>query len=198
MAGFVNAQDIKQDTIELNETVLYDKSKFRVKRLGADTKTKTILIGLDADTNFTQDSAVKFIKEIAIPINAPKKEFTFQQINFNFSHPIKEDSVILKVDFSRNLRGLSEKSILEKPFEVVVKKEAQHDNIFTMDLRDYRIKYQDDFFIKVELLTEVERPVYFSSSLLAKCLYRREKSAQWQKTPLGATPAINVDILIKR
>ncbi|MGU9939582.1 hypothetical protein ACNFNZ_13530 [Empedobacter brevis] len=57
---------------------------------------------------------------------------------------------------------------------------------------------KNNFFIKVELLTEVERPVYFSSSLLAKCLYRREKSEQWQKIPLGATSAINVDILIKR
>ncbi|MGV0922960.1 hypothetical protein [Empedobacter tilapiae] len=67
---FANTQDYKKDTIELSETILYDKSKFRLKRVGSDTKTKSILIGLTADINFNKDSLPKFTKEFAIPINA--------------------------------------------------------------------------------------------------------------------------------
>ncbi|MGL5234179.1 MAG: hypothetical protein ACRC8Z_05415 [Empedobacter falsenii] len=52
-----------------------------------------------------------------------------------------------------------------------------------MDLRDLNIKYQDDFFIKVELLTEAEKPIYFSGALLAKCLYKTTDSDVWEKTP---------------
>ena len=36
----------------------------------------------------------EFTKEFAIPINAPKKEFTFQRINFNFSNSLKLDSIL--------------------------------------------------------------------------------------------------------
>ncbi|QLL56808.1 MULTISPECIES: hypothetical protein [Empedobacter] len=195
---FANAQDYKKDTIELHETILYDKSKFRLKRVGSDTKTKSILIGLTADINFSKDSLPKFTKEFAIPINAPKKEFTFQRINFNFSNSLKLDSILLKVDLTAMNNGKPAQSILEKPFEVVVKKEYQQNDVFSMDLRDLNIKYQDDFFIKVELLTEVEKPIYFSGALLAKCLYKTTDSDVWMKTPLGITPAINADLLIKR
>lgn len=197
-AAFANAQQIKNDTIELNETMLYDKSKFKLKRLGSDTRTKSILIGLTADINFNQDSLPKFTKEFAIPMNAPKKEFTFQRINFNFSNSLKLDSIVLRIDLMTIDNGEPNRSILEQPFEVVVKKEFQHDNVFSMDLRELNIKYQNDFFIKVELLTAVEKPIYFSGALLAKCLYKTTDSDKWEKTPLGITPAINADILIKR
>lgn len=196
--SFANAQQIKNDTIELNETILYDKSKFKLKRLGADTRTKSILIGLTADINFDKDSLPKFTKEFAIPMNAPKKEFTFQRINFNFSNSLKLDSIVLRIDLMTIDNGKPYQSILEQPFEVVVKKEFQHDNVFSMDLRELNIKYQNDFFIKVELLTAVEKPIYFSGALLAKCLYKTTDSDKWEKTPLGITPAINADILIKR
>ena len=93
---------------------------------------------------------------------------------------------------------MPDQSILQKPFEIVVKKEDQQDDIFSLDLRDLNIKHQDDFFIKVELLTKVDNPIYFSGALLAKCLYKTRDSDKWQKTPLGITPAINADILIKR
>ena len=195
---FAHAQDDKKDTIELHETILYDKSKFRLKRVGSDTKTKTVQIGLTADINFNKDSLPKFTKEFAIPISAPKKEFTFQRINFNFSNSLKLDSILLKVDLTTMNKGMPDQSILQQPFEIVVKKEYQQDDIFSLDLRDLNIKYQDDFFIKVELLTKVENPIYFSGALLAKCLYKIRDSDKWQKTPLGITPAINADILIKR
>jgi hypothetical protein len=196
--SIANAQDFKKDTIELNETVLYDKSKFRLKRVGHDTKTKAVQIGLTDDINFKSNSAPKYIKEIAIPINAPKKEFTFQRLNFNFGSLIAVDSIVFKVDLFSDKKGLPNQSILSKPIEIVVKKDDQHENVFSYDLRNFDIKYQDDFFIKVEMLTKLERPIYFSAALLSKCLFRSTTSDEWEKTPLGITPAINADILIKR
>ena len=41
---FAHAQDDKKDTIELHETILYDKSKFRLKRVGPETKSKSICL----------------------------------------------------------------------------------------------------------------------------------------------------------
>ena len=195
---FANAQDYKKDTIELHETILYDKSKFKLKRVGPDTKTKTVQVGLNSDINFKKDSLPKYIKEIAIPISAPNKEFTFQRINFNFSNSLQVDSVIVKVDLFSDLDNRPDKTILENPFNIVVKKGSQQDDIFTYDLRDYNIKHKGNFYIKVELLTKLESPIYLSAALLAKCLYKTKDSDKWQKTPLGITPAINADILIKR
>lgn len=196
--SFANAQDFKKDTIQLNETILYDKSKFKLKRVGSDTKTKAVQIGLKVYIDLFKDSIPQFIKEIAIPLNAPKKEYTFQRLNFNFSESIKEDSIVLKVDLFTNKDGIPEKSLLNNRFEIVIKKEDQNDNIFTLDLRNYKIKSQGDFFIKVELLTKSDKPIYFSGALLAKCLYRAKDSDKWRKTPLGLTPSINADILIKK
>ncbi|MGV0922962.1 hypothetical protein [Empedobacter tilapiae] len=48
------------------------------------------------------------------------------------------------------------------------------------------------------MLTETEKPIYFSGVLLVNCLYKTRDSDVWKKTPLGITPAINADILIKR
>lgn len=79
---------------------MYDKSKLRLKRVGSDAKIKTVQIVLTADINFNKDSLPKFTKEFAIPINAPKKEFTFQRLNFNFSNSLKLNSIILKVDLT--------------------------------------------------------------------------------------------------
>ena len=196
--SFTNAQKIKNDTIQLNETILYDKSKFRLKRVGSDTKTKTVQVGLNSDINFKNDSLPKYIKEIAIPISASNKEFTFQRINFNFSNSLQVDSVIVKVDLLSDLDNRPDKSILENPFNIVVKKENQSNNIFIYDLRDYNIKHKGNFYIKVELLSKLEKPIYLSAALLAKCLYKTKDSKEWHKTPLGITPAINADILIKR
>ena len=114
--SFANAQDFKKDTIQLNETILYDKSKFKLKRVGSDTKTKAVQIGLKVYIDLFKDSIPQFIKEIAIPLNAPKKEYTFQRLNFNFSESIKEDSIVLKVDLFTNKEGIPEKSLLNNPF----------------------------------------------------------------------------------
>lgn len=50
----------------------------------------------------------------------------------------------------------------------------------------------------MELLSKIEKPVYFSAALLGKCLYKSTRSSQIKKTPLGITPAINADILIRK
>lgn len=122
LVGLCNAQDLKKDTIELNETIFYDKSKFKLKRVGHDTKTKSILIGLTADINFKKDSLPEFIKELIIPIKTTNKEYTFQRLNFNFSEQIKDDSILLKVDLYASKKGEFDKSLLNEPMQVVVKK----------------------------------------------------------------------------
>lgn len=198
LVGLCNAQDLKKDTIELNETIFYDKSKFKLKRVGHDTKTKSILIGLTADINFKKDSLPEFIKELIIPIKTTNKEYTFQRLNFNFSDQIKDDSILLKVDLYASKKGELDKSLLNEPMQAVVKKSKQHENIFTIDLRDLNLKHRGDFFISMELLSKIEKPVYFSAALLGKCLYKSTRSSQIKKTPLGITPAINADILIRK
>lgn len=196
--SFSFAQELKKDTIQLQETILYDKRKFKLKRVGHDTKTKSILIGLSADANYKKDSLSEFIEEFAIPIKTTKKEYTFQRLNFNFSHPIKEDSIVLKVDLYSSDKGDMAKSLFKEAMQVVVKKEYQLENVFTLDLRDLNLKHRGDFFIRLELLSKIEKPVYFSAALLGKCLYKSADSKEWKKLPLGVTPAINADILIHR
>ena len=196
--SIVNAQDFKKDTIELKDTILYDKSTFRLKRLGSDTRTKTVQIGINSDINMKNDSEPKYIKEISIPLNAPKKEFTIQRVNFNFSNPLKVDSIIIRLDLMTEHKGNPNESLLKEPIDIVIRKKDQHENIFTYDLRDLNIKNADDFQIKLMLLTKVDKPIYFSGAHLAKCLYKTEQSTNWEKSPLGITPAINADILIKR
>ncbi|MGV0922961.1 hypothetical protein [Empedobacter tilapiae] len=78
----------------------------------------------------------------------PKKEFTFQRLNFNFSNILKLDSIILKVDLTTVNNEKPNQSILKKSCEIVVRKEYQQNDIFSMDLRDLNIKYQDDLLLK--------------------------------------------------
>ena len=60
----------------------------------------------------------------------PKKEFTFQRLNFNFSNILKLDSIILKVDLTTMNNEKPNQSILKKSFEIVVRKEYQQNDIF--------------------------------------------------------------------
>ena len=111
---------------------------------------------------------------------------------------MKLDSIILKVDLTTMNNEKPNQSILKKSFEIVVRKEYQQNDIFFDGFAWFEYKVSRWSFIKIELLTETEKPIYFSGVLLVNCLYKTRDSDIWQKTLLGITLVINVDILIKR
>ncbi|MBF0597559.1 hypothetical protein [Faecalibacter rhinopitheci] len=190
-----HAQQLDQDTINLNETVLFDKTKFKLKRVGPDTKSKTVLVGLKADLNMKKDSLPKIVKGFSVYINAPKKSYTVEQLNFNFGNLLTED-VKLKIDLRKQLDS---ESLLEKPLFLTINQDQQdEEHVFHYNLKEQNIKGNDAFYIYVELLEESQKPVFFNAAMFSKCYYQPENDKQWHKTPLGIAPSINADLLIKK
>ena len=198
LLSFVYAQNLDHDTIDLKETVLFDKAKFKLKRVGPDTKTKTILVGLKADLNMKNDSMPKIVEGLAVYINALKKEYTIKQLNFNFSNSI-EDTLRLKVDLLSNINDKPNQSILSEPIYLnLTQKNQDVDQTYHLNLEYLNLKYKEEFYIYVELLNQKDKPIYFSGAMLNKCFFTTETNKLWQKTPLGISPAINADLLIKK
>ena len=198
LLSFVYAQNIERDTIDLKESIVYNKAKYKLKRFGPDTKSQKVLVGLKADLNMKNDSMPKIVKGFAVYINAPKKEYSVEQLNLNFGNKL-ENPIRLKIDLVQNIKEENRKSLLKEPLFLTISNENQdEENVFHYNLKELSLKNKDEFYIYVELLEELEKPTFFSAALFSKCYYQPEDQNVWHKTPLGISPSINVDLLIKK
>lgn len=192
------AQLLPKDTIDLKETVLYDKSKFKLKRFGPDSKSKTILVGLKADLNMKSDLVPQIVKGFAVFINAPKKEYNIEQLNFNFGIPL-DHPVQLKVDLVEQLEDSLAASFLNEPILLTLTpQDLDEENVYHLNLRTFNLKHKAEFYIYVELMDNLDHPTYFSGAIFSKCFYQPENEEKWYKVPLGISPSINADLLIRR
>lgn len=182
--SIVNAQSIVHDTIDLKESIVYNKQKYKLKKFGPDAKSKTVLIGLKADFNFKKDSLPKIVKCFAVQIKAPKKDYLIEQLNFNFDYTLSHE-VKLKVDLIEDIKTDQMKSLLKAPIYLSITNATQDDeNVFHYSLKDIGLKHKDEFYIYVELLEDLEKPVYFSGAFFSTSYYQSENQEKWTKVPL--------------
>ena len=195
---FANAQDYKKDTIELHETILYDKSKFRLKRVGPETKSKSICLQFS-----TIKDSVKWNKPIIesfIQVNAPKKDFIVKAINFNFSYPPKEESFKLNLKLYKSSKNTPVDTVFFEKNNIEISPSDIVNQSYKLDLTDDNISYNDEFYISV-LMTKrlVDEFVCLSGVILSNGFTRNlTTNGGFEKNPLGAKPSVNADLLIKR
>ncbi len=195
---FAIAQETKKDTIELNETILYNKSKYKLKRIGPETKSKSICLQIP-----TIKDSVKWDKPIIesfIQVNAPKKEFIVKAINFNFSYPPKEESLKFNLKLYKSYKNSPIDSVFFEKNNIEIFPDDIINQSYNLSLIDDNINFNDKFYISIVVTKRlVDEFVCLSGILLSNGFTRNlTTNGGFDKNPLGAKPSVNADILIKR
>ncbi len=195
---FANAQDFRKDTIELNETILYDKSKFRLKRVGPESKSKSICMKF----NTIKDS-IEWKKpqvESYTFINSPKKEFTIKAINLNFSFPPKEETLFINLKLYKSSKNEPIDSVFFEKNNIKILPNDIVDQVFTIDLSNENLIYNNEFYIGLQSIKKLKDEFVCLGGVIFSKGYSKNLTTGtgFDKNPLGAKLSINADILIKR
>lgn len=196
--SFANAQDFKKDTIQLNETILYDKSKFKLKRVGPETKSKSICMQFG-----TVKDSIKWNKpsiESFSFINSPKKEFTIKAINFNFSYPPEKESLRINLKLYKSNENTPIDEIFFERNNIEINPEDIVNQVFSIDLSNENITYNDEFYIGVQSIKKLQDEFVCLAGVILSNGYTRNLTTGggFEKNPLGAKLSVNADILIKK
>ena len=196
--SFANAQDFKKDTIQLNETILYDKSKFKLKRVGPETKSKSICMQFG-----TVKDSIKWNKpsiESFSFINSPKKEFTIKAINFNFSYPPEKESLKINLKLYKSNENTPIDEIFFERNNIEINPEDIVNQVFSIDLSNENITYNDEFYIGVQSIKKLQDEFVCLAGVILSNGYTRNLTTGggFEKNPLGAKLSVNADILIKK
>ena len=196
--SFANAQDFKKDTIQLNETILYDKSKFKLKRVGPETKSKSICMQFG-----TVKDSIKWNKpsiESFSFINSPKKEFTIKAINFNFSYPPEKESLRINLKLYKSNENTPIDEIFFERNNIEISPEDIVNQVFSIDLSNENITYNDEFYIGVQSIKKLQDEFVCLAGVILSNGYTRNLTTGggFEKNPLGAKLSVNADILITK
>lgn len=196
--SFANAQDFKKDTIQLNETILYDKSKFKLKRVGPETKSKSICMEFG-----TVKDSIKWNKpsiESFSFINSSKKEFTVKAINFNFSYPPEKESLRINLKLYKSNENTPIDEIFFERNNIEINPEDIVNQVFSIDLSNENITYNDEFYIGVQSIKKLQDEFVCLAGVILSNGYTRNLTTGggFEKNPLGAKLSVNADILIKK
>ena len=160
--------EMKEDPVVLNEVIVGHK-KLKKKNLGTKPLTSS--------TNFRFISN-KLGTELAVKINI-KRQPTYI-ISFNaLIAKNKHDSVKLRLNFYDVKDGLPGKHILkENIITVCTMKRGK----LTIDLSEYNIEVDEDFFVSLEWLENLgKKGLYFSSKLGNNTFVRYTSQGNWTK-----------------
>jgi len=196
--SFCFSQKSKKDTIQLDETILYDKRKFKLKRIGPETTSKLVCLQFPT----VQDS-VKWNKlkiESLTFVNAPKKNFTIKSINLNFSFPPKKESVVFNLKLYKANKNEPIDTIFYEKKGIVIHPENIENQIFKIDLTEEKINYNDEFYVGIFIPKRLEDEFVCLSGVVMSNGYNRNitSGGGFEKNVLGMKPSINADLLIEK
>lgn len=104
-----------------------------------------------------------------------------------------KNPVFMRVNvYDKNLN-----SIITDDISVEMTKNDLADNVFSIDVSDYNIWVEDDFYVSLQILNDINGRFYFSGALFGNKAYYREYLGKWEKITV-ASPAINIDVKVEK
>ena len=182
------------DVIELEEVKFYDKKKFKEKNVGPDSKSKSVFFNIITNGSDEEDN----LKEVAVYINSGKKRAKVLRINMNFAKYEHDFELPYRLVLYANNDGQPGEILNKKDIIGHFSKDKIVDQVFTINLEKHDLWIKGSFFISFQVLNnEYKKPINLSASMMHKS-FLRSTYEQWQKLPMGLSPAINADLLIEK
>ncbi|PCH66436.1 MAG: hypothetical protein COC01_07960 [Bacteroidetes bacterium] len=158
-----------QDVVELKQVVVLGK-KLKEKILGNTTESRSIMAGFASN---------ELGNEIGVVIKIKKSPTIIKKFNVSIAHN-EYESLKFRVNFYDLKNGLPNKNILNE--NIIVTGQKKEGKI-TVDLRDYNIVVEDDFFVSLEWIEDLgENGLFFSAGFFGSPTISRQTSqGDWKK-----------------
>lgn len=165
--------------VQLNE-IKIKPQKTVTKVLGNKHYNKNICLSFQGAENNWKGA------EISIKANNRKGRLVFlENFNFYIVKNLYEDSLTFRLNFYKeNQEGLPGENILRKP---IVFKTKIKEGIVSVNLKNYLINADDDFFMSLECLEETidKDKLCFSGSVSGPSFMKVATFMDWMKIPFG-------------
>lgn len=160
-------------SFDLQEIVVVPKN-LKTKVLGNKTNTTAITGGFASND---------LGAEMGIIIKIKKRPTYIQDFNVHISS-CDLDTIKLRLNFYDIKKGLPNKKIVKQ--DIIISHTSKKGRL-KVDLRDYNIVMEDDFFVSLEWLEDFgEKDLHFSLKLFGKpMIYRNTSHADWKKIKAG-------------
>lgn len=171
-------------TNELNEVVISNKKK-RHRKVGVKSYNPLLwgrAISKDKD-----------IIEMAQRINIPNKSVKVKHANIYLRRGFEADSIYIRINFYRNVDDAPGEKIV---FQNLVQQKRIEPSWIQMDLTEYDIYLEEDFFIGIEFIPDFKKPLeVWAGGIMTKggAYSRRNSQGSWDKVS-GSAYSINVEI----
>lgn len=170
-------------TNELSEVIVTNKRKIN-RKVGVKSYNPLLWLGaVSKDID---------IIENAQRINIPNKSVRIKYVNIYLRAGFESDSSFVRVNFYKNLDNKPAEKIV---FENIVKKKRIEPGWLQIDLTEYYVYLEEDFFVGVEFIPDFKNSldVYIGAILTKGKGYSRSSSqGKWNK--LQGASTINVEI----
>lgn len=185
-------------TISIQEVVVSGK-KYISKNLGFNSKSKNIhldYLSKDSQTainKYSKEELEKPQAEVAVPIRS-KSKTKINKININFakfdvSKPIPAKFIIYSEQDGKPDKILNSEDIL-----FYISNENIINNVFTLDVSDKNIWFNDKIFISFQPLDRNFKGSFWISAGFLGNSYFRSFVENWRKLPASLVPSINIDV----
>ena len=172
---------LTEKTTSLKEVVVSSKAP-KIKKFG--TTTQNPFLHGNAQSRDSKD-----ISELAKFINLNNKPSDVLSATL-YLRSNKIDSASMRINFYENTKGLPGKRIIEKS---IIKRLPMDKGWVTINLEDYNITVEEDFFIGFEYLPDPdykEKTLFTYGAAFGGSLYSRDISlGEWQKFSFGRLAA---------
>lgn len=133
------------------------------------------------------------IIEMAQRINIPNKSVKVKNANIYLRRGFEADSIYIRINFYKNIDNSPSEKIV---FQNLVQHKRIEPGWIQMDLTEYDIYLEEDFFIGIEFIPDFKRPLeVWAGGIMTKggAYSRRNSQGSWIKSS-GAAYSINVEI----
>lgn len=182
---------LKEKVKDITEVTITPK-RFKDKHWGVDSKSKKILFATYPERKKEKEEQSR---ELAIKFSN-KRKVKIQKIHLNVADFQTDVPVELRINVYNEKDNLPNESVLYKDVTAVLTKDSIIDGTFTLDVSDYDIYVNSDFFVSIQFMNFFKGHIFLSGALL-KTVFKRKYYGSWEKSSV-ASPAINIDVKVEK
>mgnify|MGYP001563834449 FL=1 len=172
---------LNSEVFELSEIVLSEK-KWRRKTIGNKTKSKSV------STGFINN---ELGNEIGVVISVKDSPTVLESFNFNINEN-QYKPLVFRVNIYSLKNGLPHRSLV---YENIIVNSSLRNGMMRIDLRDYNIWVEEDFYIGLEWIQDLgNKSLLFSADRLTGSIVNRQTSQGSWNTVKGLGLGFHVEV----